>query len=571
MKERQIRLSLLLLLLGSSILSCARQCITQDETETFRNVIVLVPDGCGVAHMTAARWFKAAPLTQDSMEVSLVRTYAANSMITGSAAAATAFATGYKTWEDSKKAKCLSMRPDSLLLPEPQELPASEKWRPAATILEGARLAGKAVGLVATCYISHATPAAFASHWHSRDHNNIIMEQIVYQGVDVVFGGGFRYLIESDSQIPLSTQKGARRDGENLHEVLLSWGYDVITTKEELTRLGSDTRKVWGMFANGHMAYDIDRRLLGPAQPSLSDMTEKAIEILSKNPNGFFLLVEGSQVDWASHDNDLVGMVTDYLAFDDAVRIAREFAISHPDQRTLVLVFPDHDCGGMTLGDRDIDYYTFRPENMVDVIKKADLTAEGVVTLMRNEIGSLNTEMIREILARHYGIDDLTPEELKSIEDELADTVYGFVNEVIGPMLSKRAGIGWTTFGHTGNDVPLFSYGLERSPKLTDNTQIAHLCAHALGFKLIDVTERLFVNSERLFDDAAVTIDTAGLEKSMGQLIVERGEKKALFPFFKNIMVIEDDTISLEGLTVYSLKAHRVFLPAQAKRFFDAF
>jgi alkaline phosphatase len=566
-----MRLSLAMLLLGGLLLSCARQYIAPDETETFDNVIVLVPDGCGVAHMTAARWYKGSALTQDSMEVSLVRTFSANSMVTGSAAAASAFATGFKTWEDSRKAKCLSMRPDSLLLPEPYEIPVSDQWRPAATVLEGARLTGKAVGLVATCYVSHATPAAFASHWHSRDYNNIITEQIVYQGVDVVFGGGFRYLIESDSQIPLCTQQGARRDGEDLHEVLVSRGYDVITTREEMLRLDSNTKRVWGMFANGHMVHDIDRRLFGQTQPSLAEMTEKAIEVLSKNPDGFFLLVEGSQVDWASHDNDLVGMVTDYLAFDDAVRIALEFAISHPDQRTLVLVFPDHDCGGLSVGHRDIDYYTFRPENMMDAIKKADLTADGVAVLMREEIESHSTEMIQEMMASHCGIEDLDPDELKMLQDELADTVYGYLNAVIGPILSKRAGIGWTTFGHTGNDVPMFSFGLDSPPKLVDNTQIAHLCAYALGFKLDDVDERLFADAELLFEDAAVTVDTAGVEQSMGQLIVEKGDKRAIFPFFKNIMVIQQDTIQLEGLTVYSFKSHKVFLPVQAKSFFDAY
>jgi len=566
-----MRLSLIMLLLGGLLLSCTRQYITQDETETFHNVIVLVPDGCGVAHMTAARWYKGAPLIQDSMDMSLVRTYSANSMVTGSAAAATAFSTGFKTWEDSKKAKCLSMRPDSLLLPEPQELTASEQWRPAATVLEGARLAGKAVGLVATCRVSHATPAAYASHWHSRDYDNIIMEQIVYQDVDVVFGGGFRYLIEADSQIPGSASKGARRDGEDLHEVLLSKGYDLITTKEELSELGLDTKRVWGMFAGSHMVHDIDRQLFGPAQPSLAEMTEKAIEILSRDQDGFFLLVEGSQVDWASHDNDLVGMVTDYVAFDDAVKIAVEFAKSDPGQRTLVLVFPDHDCGGMSVGDRDIDYYTFRPEKMVDLVKKADLTADGIAMLMRDRVDCSDEETIQEMMAQYCGIDDLTTEELKSIQGELADTVYGYLNEVIGPMLSRRAGIGWTTFGHTGSDVPMFSFGFDMAPRVTDNTQIAHLCAHALGFSLGDVNERLFADAELLFDDATVTIDTAGVEKSMGKLIVEEGEKRALFPFFKNIMVMGQDTVSLEGLTIYSLKARKVFLPGQARRLFDAF
>ncbi|UCF71693.1 MAG: alkaline phosphatase [candidate division WOR-3 bacterium] len=571
MKEQDMGLSLIVLLLATVLVSCTKQYIARDEAETFRNVIVLVPDGCGFAHMTAARWYKDAPLTQDSMEVSMVRTFSANSAITGSAAAATAFATGYKTWEDSDRTKCLSILPDEIIIPVRQKIAAGDQWRPAATVLEGARLAGKAVGLVATCYMSHATPAAFASHWHSRDDTGIIMEQMVYQGADVVFGGGFSYLIESDSMIPGSAQKGTRRDGENLYEVLLSRGYEVITTEDELLRLTSDKEKVWGMFAARHMVHDIDRRLFGPAQPSLAEMTRKAIEILGKDPDGFFLLVEASQVDWASHDNDLVGVVTDYLVFDNAVKVAVDFAKSQPTGRTLVLVFPDHDCGGLAMGDSGIDYLSFRPEKMLDVIKRTDLTADGIAMKLKTEGGGIDTERIKEIIERHCGIDDLTSEELKSIEGTLRDTANGYLNEIIGPILSRRAGVGWTTFGHTGNDVPMFSHGLERSPKVIDNTQIARLCAEGLGFELDEVTDRLFVDARHLFDGAAVTFDTSGVHKSMGQLVVERDRKRATFPFFKNIMIIEKDTVSLEGLTVYSLKADKVFLPAQARRLFEAF
>jgi len=557
------------IILCSFFLTCAVHHVARNDVEYFQNVIVLVPDGCGVAHMTAARWYKGAPLTQDRMDVTMVRTFSANSMVTGSAAAATAFATGHKTWEDYRKARCLSLRPDSVLLPEPFEVDAEYRWRPAATVLEGARLSGKSVGLVATCYISHATPAAFASHWHSRNDYNLITEQIVYQGVDVVFGGGLRYLVAVDSQVPGSRRRGARRDGEDLKRVLVSRGYDVITTKDELTHLDFGSGKVWGMFADGHMVHDIDRHLLAPTEPSLAEMTEKAIEILSRDPDGFFLLVEGSQVDWASHDNDLVGMVSDYLAFDSAVTVAYEFAISHPEQRTLVLVFPDHDCGGLSVGDRGLDYYSFRPEVMVGAIRKAELTADGLAMLLESQADKISADGIREMFARYHGIDDLTFEELKSVEDELGDTLDGYLSDVIGPILSKRAGIGWTTFGHTGNDVPMYSLNLEQPPGTIDNTDIANLCADAMGFRLNDVTARLFSDADIVFDDAKITIDTIGVSMSMGHLIVEKGGKKALFPFFKNIMIAQQDTVLLEGLVIYSSKAHKVYLPVQAKKLFD--
>ncbi len=563
MKRMSRKKSFLLVfwLVGSLSLTCRQYAKTQQNIERFHNVIMLIPDGCGVAHMTIARWFKGAPLTQDSMDVSLVSTYSANSMITGSAAAATAFATGCKTWEDSRKARCLSMRPDSVLLPTVEELGSDMQWRPVATVLEGARLMGKSVGLVATCRMSHATPAAFASHWHSRYDDNIIMEQMVYQGIDVLFGGGFGYLI------PDTQANGERQDSENLDRVLLSNGYKIVSMRDTLLALASSTPRVWGLFAGGHMVHDIDRQLIEPGQPSLEEMTRKAIEILSKNPEGFFLMVEGSQVDWSSHDNDPVGVITDYIAFDRAVKVALDFARSHPEQKTLVLVLPDHDNGGMSLGHRDIGSYMFKPEDMIDKLDNAVLTANGVEWLILNDAGNAASDSIKRIITKYYGIEDLTDDETEAIITGLADTPYVNLRRVIGPILSARAGIGWTTFDHTGNDVPMFSYGLSRVPRTLDNTDIAHLCAGAMGFDLKDVTDRLFAEAGEIFSTAAVIIDTVGVEMSKGKLIVENDAKRAVFPFFKNIMIIDQDTMALEGITVYSLYADKVFLPRQAAKF----
>jgi alkaline phosphatase len=546
-------------------------CTDRQDNTSFDNVIVLIPDGCGTAHMTIARWVNGAPLAQDSMEVSLVRTYSANSMITGSDASATAYATGYKTWEHGGKAKCLSMRPDSLLLPEPRELSPGDRWMPAATVLEGARLHGKAVGLVATSRVSHATPAAYAAHWHDRGNENVIMEQMVYQGIDVALGGGYSCLIGGDREVPGTSYKGRRADDEDLASVLRSRGYEIVTTRDELDDLREGARKVFGLFSPSSMAHHIDRVEFAPDEPSLAEMTETAIEILSRDPDGFFLMIEGSQVDWSSHDNDPVGTITDYLAFDEAVDIALDFARSHP--RTLVLLFPDHDNGGMSLGRRDIDSYDFQPNEMVDVIEKASLTADGVGMLLWETVDHDRPDRraIRRIVSEHFGIDDLTEEEVDRICASLDGTLDLYLREVLGPILSERAGIGWTTFSHTGHDVPLFTFGLENPPGTIDNTELAGLCARALGFDLDDVNKRLIVDAEDLFEGASVTLDTSGVESSRGTLIVEEEGKRAEFPFFKNLMIVDRDTVELEGLTLYSLKSHSVFLPREAREGFDKY
>lgn len=539
--------------------------------EIFHNVIVLIPDGCGVAHMSIARWYKGSPLAQDNMDVSMVHTYCANSMITGSAAAATAFATGFKTWEGPDKARCVSMRPDSLLIGQPEELPSSQHWRPAATVLEGARLAGKAVGLVATCRMSHATPAAYASHWHARTDENILMEQMVYGNIDVVFGGGYAHLIDTDAMIPGTNLPGRRDDHEDLRDILSSRGYEIITTRDELDVLLPETRKVWGMFATGHMNHDIDRHRFAPDQPSLLEMTRQAIRILSQDPDGFFLMVEGSQVDWASHTNDPVGTITEYIAFDQTVAAALEFARSSREP-TLVLVFPDHDNGGMSLGDRETEYGSFQPAHMVDVLQRASLTSDAVAWLVYTNTDNArpDPDTIRHIIEQ-YGLNDLSQGELDTIIADLKDTLRYDLPRLLGHMLSRRAHIGWTTFDHTGNDVPMFSYGLNRAPKTIENTDIAYLCARSMGFDLQALNERLIVDAEKLFDRATVTLDTNGVSTSNGQLMVEQDDKHAIFPFFKNIMIIDQDTLLLEGLTIHSINTHTVYLPKQTKHLFDTY
>jgi len=571
MKKKSLVAIIILLFICKCAMSYIGHSSRQDKAKMFHNVIVMIPDGCGVAHMTIARWFKGAPLVQDSMEISMVHTFCANSMITGSAAAATAFATGFKTWEGDEKARCLSMRPDSLLIPQPQELPLSQQWRPVATVLEGARVQGKAVGLVATCRISHATPAGYASHWHSRTDEHIIMEQLVYQNLDVVFGGGYCYLVADDKEIPGISSKGRRQDGENLYETLTSNGYSIITTSDELNTLKQGTQKVWGMFAKGHMLHDIDRQTFAPDEPSLAEMTEKAIEILSKDPDGFFLMVEGSQVDWSSHSNDPVGTITEYIAFDQAVKVALDFARSKPEEPTLVLIFPDHDNGGMSLGNYISNYSAFKPCDMVNVIKNASLTADAVAYLIYSSLNDSQPDpaAIRGIIAENYGIDDITAREMETIIADLKDTLNYDLITIIAHMLSDRAGIGWTSFEHTGHDVPMFSFGLSNPPQTIDNTEIARLCARALGCDLTALNERLIADAGTLFKNATITIDTTSVETSKGMLVIDNGKTQAAFPFFKNLMIIEQDTLILEGLTLYSKKTNKVFVPRQAKTLLD--
>lgn len=385
----------------------------QKDNSKIKNVIVMVPDGCDQDIQTLARWYSGEELQLDSMFTGMVSTNMANSVITGSAAAATAFATGEKT-----TARFLGVGPrtdDLLSIYEAEDM--AEPYAPVASVLEGAKLEGKATGLIATSSVTHATPAAYAVHIHDRGMDSEIMEHIVYQDIDVVFAGGENYLSNS------------RNDGENLKEVLLDEGYQFVTTADEMESLKSG--QAWGMFSSGHMHYDIDRE--GTEEPSISEMTDKAIELLSQDKDGFFLMVEGSQVDWAGHANDPEHMVTDFLAFDEAVEVAVDFA--EQDGHTLVIVFPDHNTGGMTIGNYDTSY--------------TDLTVEELVNPIEGEEGTVE--------------------------------------------------IGWTTGGHAGGDVPLWAYGPDKPTGLLDNTELATCVADAFGFDLADVNEELFVEVDEAF------------------------------------------------------------------------
>lgn len=535
-----------------------------------KNIILLVPDGCGISHQTIARWFKGAPLASDQLNPGLCITKSGNSMITGSAAAATAFATGHKTWEQEGGIRCVGMLPDSLVFPHPQKLPASMQWRPVASVLEAARIMGKSTGLVATARISHATPAAFSSHWHERENENVIIEQQVYQNIDVVFGGGMSHLL------PDSIAQGKRPDGENLQEVLASRGYKVISTRSQLKDLSAETKKVWGLFNKSHLCPDINRPYFGKEEPSLAEMTQTAISILSRNSKGFFLLVEGSQIDFASHNNDPVGVLSEYLAFDSAVQVALDFA--RKDKNTIVMVFPDHDNGGISLGLRGDTYTDMPTSKVLPSLKKAKITAAGLLdTLIRaHKIVSVNFTFAASALKTFMGIDTLTSQDSADVNALLVSVRNGAKSDPdvanVGRIISRRSSIGWTTHGHCGTNVWIYGLGVNFS-SIIDNTDIAKICFKNLNVSLDSINRILFQDVKELFGefkDITIIIDSSNSKDAKGSVTVSTPDKSAVFPFFKNEMWLKNGkVVQMEGITVYSEKSGKVFLPQQALKLFN--
>lgn len=506
----------------------------------IKNFILMVPDGMSVTETTIARWYNGGkPLAMDEMASGLIRTYSSDAAIADSAPAGTAMATGFKSHTGY-----VGVLPDVANTYGQKPISENDKQKPVANILEGAKWLKKSTGVVVTCEIPHATPSDFMAHFPSRHNYDVLSEQEVYSGVDVVFGGG------SDVLTP-GTGANNRKDGEDLVKVLKDKGYQYITKKSEMANLKSG--KVWGMFAPMAMNYDMDRD--ANVQPSLSEMTKKAIDLLSQNPKGFFLMVEGSKIDWAAHANDPIGVVSDVLAFDNAVKVALDYAKSRND--TAVIVAADHGTGGMTMGNSSTNsgYDKTPVSTFIDPLKKAGLTGEGLESKFNKDRTN-----IKEVIAQYFGITDLTNDEIKAITEAKA----GSMNYTVGPIISKRSAIGWTTTGHTGEEVVLYSYlpGNQRITGVLDNTDIAKIIAQKMGFILPNLSAKLFVPAKAAFEAKGAEVELDQTDKANPVIVVTKGSDTLKMPVDKNIAIYNGKPLELYGLVLNNGKT--LYVPQQA-------
>lgn len=286
------------------------------QSEVPRNIILMIGDGMGVSQVTAGRTYKGTLELEAFKDLGLILTHAhGKDYVTDSAAGATAMSTGVKSYNGA-----IAVGPDTSRL---------------ETVLERARKKGKKTGLVSSCSITHATPAAFVAHVPSRGMQLEIASQIAEAENDLYLGSGWGWFLPKE-------QGGRRTDGRNLLEAMKKRGFSYADTDSafKLMKPGS-TPLVLGLFAENH---------IGPAQtrkPSLPEMVRFALEHLSDSPNGFFLMVEGSQIDWAGHENNSEQIMVEMADFDDAVGDVVRFA--HRHEGTLVIVTSDHETGGYAL------------------------------------------------------------------------------------------------------------------------------------------------------------------------------------------------------------------------------
>lgn len=273
----------------------------------------MIGDGMGIPAVYAAMTVSDKPLNIERCPVTgLQKTFSSNNYITDSGAAGTALATGTKTKNGAIGMDSLGNRLKS--------------------ILEIAEERGLATGLVSTSSITHATPASFIAHQSSRGSYEDIAMDFLKTDIDVFIGGGYDHFAK-------------RKDKLNLIDSLKFRGYEVDTSMSMV--LKSTSRKLAGLTAPVHNPY----RLKGRGE-MLPEASIKAIEILNKNPKGFFLMIEGSQIDWAGHANVADTLVDETLDFDKAVGVALDFAKN--DGHTLVVITADHETGGVTITGGDI-------------------------------------------------------------------------------------------------------------------------------------------------------------------------------------------------------------------------
>ncbi|WP_416298611.1 alkaline phosphatase [Paenibacillus illinoisensis] len=403
----------------------------------MKNIIFLIGDGMGTAYTSAYRYMKDDPSTKimektvfDPYLVGAQMTYPDDDTqnVTDSASAATAMSAGVKTYNAA--------------------IAVDNDHTEVKTVLEQAKENGKSTGLVATSEITHATPAAFGAHDISRKNMDAIADDYYDElingehKVDVLLGGGKSNFV---------------RDDRDLTHEFEQAGFSYVTDRSALLK---DTNKqILGLFADGGMDKLIDRT---SETPSLAEMTTTAIDRLSSNENGFFLMVEGSQIDWAGHDNDIVGAMSEMEDFAAAFEAAIDFA--KEDGETLVVATADHSTGGLTLG-KDGEYNFF-----VDPIKAAVRTPDFMAAQIAK--GASVEETLKSYLKL-----ELTSEEIQSVKNAAKDADVTTIDNAIEAIMNNRSFTGWTTGGHTGDDVPVYAYGpaSHRFSGLIDNTNNAEI------------------------------------------------------------------------------------------------
>jgi len=313
-----------------------------------KNVILFIGDGMTIANRTAARVlskginegkYQGRLAFDDMPSTAMIGTSGSDSLITDSANSMSAYTTGHKTAVNAMGVY-VSRASDNLSHPKVETITELLK-----------RKTKMAVGIVSDAELQDATPGAMVAHTRRRADKQYIADQLLASKAEVILGGGSAYFY------PQSSKGSKRKDENNLVDAFKADGYQVALTKQELTLASQNknTKKLFGVFHPDNMDGSLDRFFLKkntvpqyPNQPDLTEMTQSAIDVLSRNPNGFFLMVEAALIDKFNHPLDWERAAFDTIMLSNAVQVAKDFAKTHPD--TLIIVTPDHTHSGSISG-----------------------------------------------------------------------------------------------------------------------------------------------------------------------------------------------------------------------------
>ena len=539
----------LLLLSHNSLQSQTRQ------PRQVKNVILMISDGTSLSTVSLARWYQRM-LLPDSLHLAIdpytgatVITFCSNAPTGDSAPTACCYLTGMPSITGFIGTYPYDDGPNNLVPIDP-----ALAYSPLATLFEAARLEqGKSTGIVVTCQYPHATPANCAAHHENRNSYPLLAKQMAHNEIDVLIGGGTKYLTEEDSLF------------------LVSKGYTILF--DDVKALRSDkSQKLWSLFNPKALPYEIDRD--AAEFPSLAESTRIAIEKLNQNSKGFVLMVEGSKVDWAAHANDPAAMAKEFLAFDAACKMALNFAKQNGE--TAVIITADHCTGGVAIGRNAWPRYDEYPasellgqlmryrssaEALAKKIKKTQ--PEALDTLFQAECGFSLSDSERNMLynSQHY---PLSPIKKENRDNSSFLPHDGSLEYLVATILNGRTPIAFSTHGHTAEEVwAAFYHPQGDTPRgVIYNTELHRYMASLLGYPqgLKNVTEKYFAPHTAVFPKASFTIDTTS-NPSTPSLTVKRGRAKIIAYANTNRIVVNGVGRDIPSLIVYSAPTKTFFLP----------
>jgi alkaline phosphatase len=403
--------------------------------ERPRNLILLISDGCGSASFDLARAVAGHALALDAVRTGAVRTRSIDDSVTDSAAGATAYATGERTIN--------------------HRIARDSTGAPLTSWFLQAAVHGRAAGIVVTTDITDATPAAFFAQVHERSSQDSVAAALVAFRPLVALGGGRAWFLPRGDV-------GRRGDGRDLLDEARRLGVRPFSAPSALA--APDAAPWLGLFAPHALAYRIDRDTT--LEPDLGTMARAALRRLVPARHGFVLMVEGSRIDHAAHQNDPATHAREVLEYDAMAAGMLDFA--RHDRHTLVISVSDHETGGLQFaapgGDAGLDVAPLRSQRA----SSAQLAAW---------IGRTGT--LDSVFAARWDGGALTPAE----HDALAAAGDSLRARLVAAVASRRAHVRWRTTGHTGQDVPLFAFGpgADQLRGTLDNAEVGRRIARLLG------------------------------------------------------------------------------------------